>query len=793
MEFHESSLLVQDTVFSNLEASIDKFYNQNLIEKTFLHTDRDTYSINENIFYSIYAVLGEKHHFSRESSVVHVDLSGPGNEIIIAQTHEIVGGRGHGAIKIPKKLPAGTYLLRSYTNWMRNFGTDFFFRKVITIHDGSTSSITASDENENIDLQFFPEGGQLVASLPTNVAFKAIGTDGLGKEISGRILDSQGNLVGQMKSITRGMGTFPLQPKSNERYIAVLEDGSEFDLPKVRHSGYVLTVDNLNSDYLIVHVKAQEKSADSPFYLLGTLRNKKELHVKFDFGDKKETKFKVAKKEIPNGVLVLTLFDENLRPWCERLVFIESHKKRLLDVAIENERFEKRKRLTFDLTLKDGTKNSILADFSVAVIDLDRTSKDVGSSNILSYLLFESDIRGFIEQPSLLFQDKRKPAIYALDLIMLTHGWRKFNWPAIFEKKENKKEFGFSKGIELSGIVKTNKKRLFVDKNLAVLAKSDQEIHSYQTKTDSIGRFLIDDFNISGKSEVVFNGFDSKGKPSDILVELDTTRNILPIPDYLSYFGSNPGKHRSSDLRKGQLTKDSFIDFEKTVQLEEVTVTDSKIEKRQPASPSVYGVTPDAVIFADEYANNRITQLISRFSGVRVAGNKVSIRGGGGPLWVVDGIAITSSSGGAWNGPEPVPDMILNFDYDALERVEVLKGPSAAVFGMKAGHNGVILIYTKKGENRTPRKILSPSFDLSGHAVEREFYSPKYDVTNDSLHAIDQRSTLYWNPSLTIDDNGRTSINFFNSDSAKRMHITINGLSSNGEPITYQKTFGIDN
>ena len=141
--------------------------------------------------------------------------------------------------------------------------------------------------------------------------------------------------------------------------------------------------------------------------------------------------------------------------------------------------------------------------------------------------------------------------------------------------------------------------------------------------------------------------------------------------------------------------------------------------------------------------------------------------------------------------PGPVPTYIATMDTYTVERVEILKGPAAAIYGSRGG-NGVILIYTKRGESKTIAPAVSPDFTIVGHAPEREFYSPKYNVASDDDNVVDYRATLYWNPSFTTDKNGNARLLFHNSDSANQIQLDIEGLSPYGTPGKYLQTFGAD-
>ncbi len=173
----------------------------------------------------------------------------------------------------------------------------------------------------------------------------------------------------------------------------------------------------------------------------------------------------------------------------------------------------------------------------------------------------------------------------------------------------------------------------------------------------------------------------------------------------------------------------------------------------------------------------------------------VTIMSGGAPLWVLNGVAISNSGSGGFGEVGmggAVPAIIENMLIFDVERLEILKPPRSAIWGAR-GAGGVILVYTKKGEGRTYNPVLSPEFSIAGHAFAKEFYSPKYDVEDDRHKAPDYRATLYWNPNIITDENGNAKVEFFNSDTAIEIQVSIEGLSENGIPGTYLETFGAEN
>ena len=792
--------MTNDPFIRELDSTINRYKYQNPVEKVYLHTDRDLFTTGENLLYSGYAVLGEHSQFSLASRVLHVDLIGPNNKILVSQTHELFDGKANGSITLPKNLFSGNYQLRGYTNWMRNFDHNFFFTKTLKVVGATDMPIPPQDIMDTIDLKFFPEGGHAVAGLMGQVAFKAIGSDGLDRKIRGYIKDSQGEPVVHLGTITRGSGFFQLQPKFGENYTAILDDGSEYPLPKIMGQGYTMTINNTGQKNIKVKIQATGPLRKRPFYIIGHINNKKYYQGKFGFENQETVSFEIPKNGISSGVLALTLFDQDKKPWCERVLFIYNQGKLVINAKISPEKISERNEIVVDINVTDTDGKPVSSELSLAITDAGQVVKDPYSGNILTHLLLQSDIKGHIQNPGALFKDQNRVTLFGLDLVMLTHGWRKFPWREIQKKSLPTNEFDFAKGLTISGQARDGFDKRLKNVDLNIIAKSGDIVGMFSTKTEQDGKFLIPDFNFRDTTKVIFNAYDQKNRQLNLKVVLDANDITPPIPKF-----NNPALPTNNKEAEGYFAEyskrrelSSFYESDKITKLDEVVVTEKKVEKIATSAPSALGQSPDATLYTKDTRETSLTlvDLITRFAGVTVYGSfpnyAVSIRRGGTPLWVLNGVPI--SKGGAQGigveaslKPAAVPSQIATMDISNVERVELLKGPSALIWGSR-GANGVFLVYTKRGGGSELK--LSPEFDIMGHATEREFYSPNYSVKLDRHSLPDYRATLYWNPSFRTDEQGNARLIFYNSDNAQEMQVAIEGLSTLGTPGAYLKTFG---
>jgi len=281
-----------------------------------------------------------------------------------------------------------------------------------------------------IDLKFYPEGGDLVAGLKNRVAFEALNFYGKGSDVKGQIIDNQGNVISNFESFHLGKGSFEFTPELNKSYKAkILEPkniSKEYSLPDISAKGFVMNVENKKTE-LIVTI---QQNAGKKVGLVAQQRGKIYFSQEFPYQNKHI--IKIPTQNIPAGVLHLTLFDENLIERCERLVFVNPHKKLNIKIQPEKNTYQPREKVTLNITTTDETGLGVPANLAISVID-DKILKmaDDKQGHLLSALLLEQDVKGKIEEPNFYFDANEPKAEKALDLLLMTRGWRRFTWKQI--------------------------------------------------------------------------------------------------------------------------------------------------------------------------------------------------------------------------------------------------------------------------------------------------------------------------------------------------------------------------
>jgi TonB-dependent SusC/RagA subfamily outer membrane receptor len=751
-------------VIPDLEGKMEDYYRRYPQQKVYLHLDKLAYGAGEKIWYRAYLVDSRSHKPDTISKNLLVELLNSYGNVSMAQLLKLEHGFASGDFHIPDTMREGLYQIRAYTNWMRNFGTEYYFRREFNIwNPGQYDKLYREDKlaskkhkrisgrkARKIDLQFFPEGGYLVGGIASNVGFKAVNDLGLGIPVSGTLFNRKNEPVAEFKSFHLGMGAFSFTPATGEKYTAevAVDEGREyrFDFPEVQSSGYHMELTGNDRNGLKLKLGS---TFESPTVLLACHIRGRLLYaseIKLGTGI---TVLEIPSANFPSGILHITLFDSNREPRCERLAYIQ--RDDMINLSIRQDKNEYNKKEPVELTLiaRDASGRPVEGQFSVSVSDRDlpNNASDFQSS-ILSTLLLSSDLSGRIEQPDFYFSSQDADTRQALDYLLLTQGWRRFNWEDIIYEKSREIDYPIQKGLIVRG--KVTKEFLDIPlKHLPVTLTVLSEFNDvFIARTDNRGQFEFELPDYEDTLQVELTARRTSGR-KNLVIYLEDSK-LEGSEEIYSSYSSEMIVRGSNTLRP---------------------VPEEHVDSMQQTLEGIYR-TPDFVLYVDDNMRsyNSVLEMIQgRIPGVVVTGNSVQIRGPSSfygsnePLFLIDNIPTDLGA-------------VQSLNPNDVERIEVLKGPSAAIYGVR-GANGVIAIFTRRGRFMTKGVL---TFEMLGYHRPQEFYSPKYGTDFDYL-IEDNRSSLYWDPEVTTDGNGIARLRFYNSGKASTFYIVAEGISPQGK------------
>ncbi len=763
------------SVIPDLEGKMEDYYRKYPQQKVYLHLDRLAYQAGDRIWYKAYLVDARTHKPDTISKNLVVEILNSYGAVSMVQLLKLENGHSRGDFHIPDTLPEGLYQVRAYTNWMRNFGDEYFFRRDINIwnpgyyvnlyRDDKLASKKhkrkSSRKAERLDVQFFPEGGYLVDGMTSKVGFKAINELGLGIPVSGTVYDKKNNPVAEFKSFHLGMGTFAFTPEAGEKYTArVKAEGqkeSRFDFPQVQGSGYSLQLIGNDRDGLRIRLGS---TFENPTILLACHTRGKLVYAKDIQLEGEDTVLHIPTAGFPGGILHITLFDSNREPRCERLVYIHSDEIINLSIRQDKTEYEKREAVELTLVARDAEGRPVEGEFSLSVSDRDlQNNAGEFQSGIVSNLMLSSDIAGRIERPDDYFKNREKETLRALDCLLLTQGWRRFSWDDLINENPREINYEIQKGLIVRG--KITRELLSIPlKNISVTLTVLSEFNDvFMTRTDSKGAFEFELPDYQDTIQVELTARKESGRKNLVIYlehsELEGTEEIF------SSYASQMIVRGSNTLRP---------------------MPEEEVDSMQQTLKGIYQ-TPDFVLEVDDNMrtyNSVLEMMQGRIPGVSISGNNVLIRGPSSlygsnqPLFLID------------NVPTDVY-AVQSLNPNDVERIEVLKGPSAAIYGLR-GANGVIAIFTKRGRFMIKGML---NFEMLGYHRPREFYSPRYGTGFDDL-IVDDRSSLYWDPSVSTDGNGIARIRFYNSDKASTFHVVAEGITPDGEIGRTERSYRVE-
>ena len=779
--------------------------NVPIYEKVYLHFDRASYATGQDAWFKAYIVDGQRHLPMDRSGVLNLELISPKGEVIVQEDLEIKpGGLAFGDFKIKRDWVTGKYLVRTYTDRMSNFDSLFYFTRHLDIYTDKNTT-TASLKDNKPAVTFFPEGGHLVYGLPSRLAFKAIDINGEPIKISGSIVDNEGNLISALASQHEGMGSVFFKPDVGKNYEARISYGTEqlsVNLPNPVQSGLVMGVRNDGIKNITVRVLASSDFEGKELYLVGHTRGKMNYKSKGKV-EKQVVSFEIPLHLVPTGILHLTVFDQSLRPFAERLTFVNKDDFPTVKIRSNRRRYGKRERIELSLGISDDYGNPITSLLSLSVLDADQVRLNEIDESIASYLLLSSDLSGPISRPQSYLNGDQN-TVRALDLIMLTNGWRRFTWQTVNNVK-TESSYPFISGLTLCGRLKHGQDRKKYANHELNLIALGSDASFYTTTSDDKGDFCFTGTHYTDSSSLVVQTTSANGRPIDLEVEFKKESPKL------TNYRASAGLFRTNDITdlinvNNQRIAEQLALGDDYQLLEEVVVEGQASQGPGP-SQTIIG-TPDYTVDFDEedvqqpdvlsVIQGKVPGLQITFDGVS---SRVRITGGTAePLYLLDGMPVNTQ---AFSGQRTVnissgpggqvqqiqgttftqDDFTLHqflrtISPQDIDRVEVMKGPNAAIYGSR-GMNGVIAIYTKKGY--APLESVS-STQFKGFYLSREFYAPDYGTVNPEI--TDRRATLFWKPDLETDEEGGAQISFYNSDIAESMTVLVEGIGSSGQPIS---------
>ena len=759
----------------------EKFPN----EKMHIHFDKSIYNKEETIWYKIYVLSGsELSTLSKNVYIEWYDTSGKMIKQTVAPLHQ---STAKGSFELPSDYKGNFIHIKAFTRWMLNDDPVFAYEKELTINNGILLS-NSKPVVFKTKVETFPEGGFLIKSLTARVAFKASNQFGNPVFIKGFLLNDKEKILDTLLVKHDGMGSFIFTPNPQESYHLnwTDENGKTGTTPLeiIKSEGVQLTIHTTNDNAEVKIERTKNVGEDlKKMKLLVHMNQALYYTISLNASEKLSLTAKVPIDELPTGILQFSLFTEDWIPLAERIIFVNNRLHEFntkLTTGLVS--LNKRGKNVYEIYITDTAS----ANLSVSITDATVVTPD--ENTIYSDLLLSSEIKGKVYNPGYYLTSDADSITANLDLVMLTNGWRRFDWgkikagmtPAFKYPKETSFMKITGKVLGMKSISTSNPLIL----NLIMEGKDSSKSFSFlpiekDGRFEHQGSFFYDTVRL-------FYSFNGKDRLTDITQVQFENGLLRQTPKTMQYGATYRSLNWNDSLAK--IKMNYYLNEQEQLKrrmasatLQEVIVK-SRVKSREQALEEKYasGLFSGGDGFSFDIANdissmgsqNILSYLQGRVAGLTItgAGNSMNLswRGSTPDLFV--------------NEMQSSVDQVQNMSINDIGFVKVFRPPFFGSMGGGAG--GAIAIYTRKGGDGRKNDPNSKGLEntlLGGYSRFKEFYHPNYEKTNDNFET-DIRTTLYWNPYIiTNKNNPRARIQFYNNDISKKLQLVLEGVNSDGK------------
>lgn len=619
----------------------------------------------------------------------------------------------------------------------------------------------------DFDVKFFPEGGALLSIPHQNVAFKVQGADGFSKEVEGFLFNSKGDTLTNFRSEHNGMGIFTMNPVDNETYYVTARTNDSitkrFDLPAIEPKGISIAMSHYKQEIRYEIQKTAATEWPQKLFLLAHTRGKlailQPINPERTFGKMNDSLF-------TEGITHFMLIDQQGNAISERLVFVPDHKPNQWQITADQPTYGKREKVSLQIAAKDNEGNPVEGTFSVSITDRKSIQPDSLADNILSNLLLTSDLKGYVEDPAYYFLNQDARTLRSIDYLMMTHGWRRHKIENVLRTPSLNFTNYIEKGQTISGRIMGFFGANVKKGPICVLAPKYNIIAT--TETDEKGQFIVNTsfrdsttFLVQARTKKGFAGVDILMDPPQYPVATHKAPYFNGAATFMEDYLMNT---RDQYYMEGGM---------RVYNLKEVTVT---AKRERPSSKSIYtGGINTYTVEEDRLQGYGQTAFdaASRLPSVTITnGSEIHIRNNSEPaIIVIDDIVYEDAS-----------DILKDIQVSDMSSISLLRGADAVILGPRAS-GGAVVITLKDPRNLPARPAQGIiTYTPLGYSESVEFYHPTYDTPEKkNAQRSDFRSTVYWNPELRLDAEGKATIEYYTPDSTAPEDIIIEGVDKNGK------------
>jgi len=779
-------LLQSSLAQKNLNEVLDSYEAYFELERysTFIHTNKTTYLPGEKVWFAAYLFERKKSLPFEGTSMLTCSMFSAEGKVLQQASIKITDGSGSGYFDIPTDFTGNRVFLSAGSAWMDNFNEDDTYVTELTIaKSGQSNTVAGLIQEKGFDIGLMPEGGHLIEGVSNTIGFKIIDSNGMGfKPKSVKLVSADGGIIVNGINVnTYGIGRFDLIPLEEEKYRleVELENGEirSQTLENPRPYGITMSVNNLFRNKLTIAFKTNHKTLkhiNGKDHFIAIHKDGQFTLTTFQLQETEET-ISIAKRDLFQGVNIITIFDPDINPILERLIYNPNETYRNT-VEVETSHIQQD---STNLKIALKADKGLRAKLSISVLPED-TKAMYPKQNILSAFWIHPYIKGGLENASYYFGNYNRTKKYELDLLLLTQGWSRYDWKNVFGNPP-KKEHALINGYSILGKISNAGN----ENTLTLYQKSNLDF--YRSPIDNGQKFKIDNVNIFKDEELFFSLTDLNGKTKAPELEYE----ILPKTKDGSILWSDALFSRTTEFRPTVQTDSAvknnpFLPDARTIALEEVTVSEEKIENKLVRNTGLSGAlfTGFKVTEFETKMQPTVEDLLRGF-GYRTAIHPITSQIiilprnplMGEPLIILDDIVMYNPSIRLDNLPP-------NFFRSQSSDFDEIYYTHNAV---SMDNRPAIYLYRKYGGDSIDR--FASFIAEEGFQRPQKFYNPKYTsyTTQDFTHL----GTIHWESELLTSEEGEAQFTI-PSLQQKNVALFIQGILNNGALISESRVIPIE-
>ncbi|MCQ2058076.1 MAG: hypothetical protein MJY75_07710 [Bacteroidaceae bacterium] len=804
----------------------DKEYPQ---EKVYLHFDNTSYLTGDTVWFKAYVVNASDLTASK-SGVLYVDLLNAAGSEMKQQKFKIVDGQANGYIslttnaktetgrdwrgEIEGNLLSGYYEIRAYTAYMLNFQDAAVFSRVFPVMEITQDDTTGENvwkmptynllkyhkrplmtKTHDMDVAFYPEGGQLIIGQPCRVAFKVTGKDDLGLDATG-VLDGVLDDSFHISTVHDGMGSFVFTPSGKRGRVKFeTADGisGTFDLPEAVQYGHTLNIVGQTGDSLKLKViSSTDPAALQDSLGLAVMCRGRLLHFSTIPVQQAENTLDIDLSGIPEGVCQICLYDRTGSPVSTRMFYRRGN----LDVPQIDVRFDKQAyhpldkvRLDVDVTYKGQPFSD---NICLSVRD-DDGHQGPYYSDLRTDLLLSSDLRGLVWKPEYYFESDDTEHNEALDLLCMVQGWERYDWKQMSGTVEFNEKKRLESGLTYNAWVKDRKSGLGIDSiplNVSYMLP-DSSISEFKFITEQGGYMGLDIPDFYGDAEFsLWPGKMHGGRKTRKNCELFFDDELKPSARRLEL---QEMEKLWKQMVKAENPSDSTLELPQVINIKHgILLPNVDIEEKRMFVN--YATFHDFDIHKDREGYNKMNITLWEYlnsQGLIIHDDKRN--------WFFAFPVFAHVSSVLDHKMSEIESLVVfdePLDFETCNRI------ASKFMGQIVDFNApyepsedeeLIHLYLIAIENKHSKiidtynleNIRQLTLTAHGYTPPAQFYTPQYP-DGPQYYDVDYRRTLYWIPNLQTDKNGHAGIEFYNNSYSTRFKVSASGLNG-GVPYSMDK------